>query len=533
MHIKRMFAEDFKRFTKIEIVDIPAAAKLVVLAGPNGNGKSSLFDLMMHYWTRHVGGGIGWNSIYHAKISDPEVIPPPDRLDIEFHELQRPADLHKMFYFRSAFRNDPEFASAGIERAPPMLRERRFHRLIDNDAVVRLDFQRLYAAGLEAAFEDDENMTLRDFRKKLLGDIKDSLEKVMPELVLESLGNPFKVQTFRFSKGVVKNFNYMNLSGGEKAAFDLLLDYTIKKQEFDDTVFCIDEPEAHLNPRVHGKMLEQLMNLTEANNQLWIATHSIGMMRRARDLYHQKPGEIAFLDFEVDFDQPQVLKPVVPDRALWQRSLETALDDLASLVSPKIIIACESGKPDGKPGEGIDAAIYNSIFEEEFPEARFVSIGSSTDMKGDRFLVVQAVAGLVQGVEVLRVIDRDGMSDEEVEEHEKKGYRVLGRRQIESYMFDDEVLGLLCASAQQPEKSDDLLRAKAAAVEAAKLQGHQPDDIKKASGRIAEACRKILMLKNAGKTTGAFMRDTLAPLIGPKVKIYEELKEAIFGKKRT
>lgn len=528
MHIKRIFAEDFKRFTKLEIIDLPNTAKLVVLAGPNGNGKSSLFDLMMQYYERHVGGQ-GWQQVYHSKISDPKIIPAPNRIDVEFHETKMPTDPHKMFYFRSAYRNDPEFASNRIQQAQPALTERRFHRLIQNDAVVSSNFQRLYAQGLEDAFEDDENLTLKQFRQKILGDIKDSLQMVMPELVLESLGNPFKVQTFRFSKGIAKNFNYMNLSGGEKAAFDLLLDYTIKKREFDDTVFCIDEPEAHLNPRVHGKMLEGLMNLTEGNSQLWIATHSIGMMRKARDLYQKKPCEIAFLDFEADFDQPQVLAPVKPDRAMWQKSLETALDDLASLVSPKTIIACESGKPDGKPGEGIDAAIYNHIFGSEFPEARFISIGSSSDMKGDRYLVVQAMAGLVQGTELLRLVDRDGMSDEEINQHEKQGYRVLRRRQIESYMFDDEVLGLLCESVGQPNKKDELLEAKIAAIEASRSQGHHPDDIKKASGRIADACRRVLKLENAGKASSAFMRDTLAPLMTSQTKIYQELKAAIFA----
>jgi hypothetical protein len=38
------------------------------------------------------------------------------------------------------------------------------------------------------------------------------------------------------------------LSGGEKAAFDLLLDLVIKRREFNDTVFFIDEPEAHMSP---------------------------------------------------------------------------------------------------------------------------------------------------------------------------------------------------------------------------------------------------------------------------------------------
>ena len=529
MHIKRIFAEDFKRFTKLEIDDIPAGAKLVVLAGPNGNGKSSLFDLMLRFYNRQTGGGPGWEQIYHTKISDPKVIPAPDHIDIEFHEKSLPENRRKLFYFRSAYRNDPEFGISRIQPRQSALHEQRIHRLIENDAAVSSNFERLYAQGLEDAFEGDENQTLKNFREKLLGDIKESLRLVIPELVLESLGNPFKVQTFRFSKGIVRDFNYMNLSGGEKSAFDLLLDYTIKKREFDNTVFCIDEPEAHLNPRVHGKMLEALMKLTEKNSQLWIATHSIGMMRRARDLYHQMPGEIAFLDFEVDFDQPQVLRPVVPDRAMWQRSLETALDDLAALVSPKLIIACESARPDGRPGEGVDAAIYNSIFGTEFPEVRFISIGSSSDLKGDRFLVVQAMAGLVQGTEVLRLIDRDEMSGEEIREYEARGYRVLRRRQIESYMFDDEILALLCESADKSEKLGDLLNAKARAIEAAKAQGHRPDDIKKASGRIADASRRILRLEKAGQSTGAFMRDTLAPLISSKTKTYQELKAAIFS----
>lgn len=215
MHIKRMFAEDFKRFTKLEIVDIPATAKLVLLAGPNGNGKSSLFDLMMRYYERHVGGQ-GWSQIYHTKISDPKIIPPPDRIDVEFHEPQMPADQNKMFYFRSAYRNDPEFASSRIEQRQSALTERRFHQLIENDAVVGSNFQQLYAQGLEDAFEDNENLTLKEFRKKIIGDIKDSLQMVLPEVVLESLGNPFKVQSFRFSKGSAKNFNYINLRGARR-----------------------------------------------------------------------------------------------------------------------------------------------------------------------------------------------------------------------------------------------------------------------------------------------------------------------------
>jgi predicted ATPase len=444
MHISKVTAEDFKRFTKLEILALPPTAKLVILAGANGNGKSSLFDVFVKYFDRHSGLGGGWEPAYHAKITDSKIIPAPDHLDVDFHEQQR-AHPPKRFYFRTAYRNQPEFSSGQIGRPTPALSERRINRFIDNDVAVGPNYHRLYALGLESAFEDDETMQLKEWKQKLLGDVQDALKAVMPELVLENLGNPFNVQTFRFSKGASKHYNYMNLSGGEKAAFDLLLDFVVKKREFDDTVFCIDEPEAHLNPKVHGKMLDALLGLVEPKCQLWIATHAVGMMRRARDLYYERPGEIVFLDFDQDFDKPQVLRPLVPDRAFWERSLAVALDDMAALVAPKTIVACESGSKDGKPGEGYDAAIYNEIFGDEFPEVRFISIGAATQMEGDRFLVLQAVGNLIKGTTVMRLIDRDGMTDKEKAEQEAKGYRVLGRRHIESYLYDKEVLVRLCA----------------------------------------------------------------------------------------
>jgi predicted ATPase len=529
MHIKSVKAVDFRRFTNLEIKDIPADAKLVVLAGPNGNGKSSLFDAFLKFFCQIAGFGGGWENEYHAKLKEPgykfDI-----SVDIAFHEKSMPDNLKKLFNFRSAYRNDPQFSQGAINQQGPALDEQRFKRFIDNDVAVHINYQRLYAQSLEDLFESEpESTTVKEFREKVIGDIRESLRQVLPELTLHSLGNPFKVHTFRFSKGAIKNFNYMNLSGGEKAAFDLILDYVIKRSDFDNTVFCIDETEAHLNPRVQAKLLDALLGLTQPKSQLWIATHAIGMLRRARDLYNKSPNEVAFLDFEKDFDQPQILAPVVPDRVFWQRSLEIALDDMAELVAPRQIIACESGKKDGTPGEGIDAQIYNTIFAAEFPETRFVSIGSTSDMKGDRYLVVQAVAGLIEGTKTTRLIDRDNMSDAEIAEHEKKGYRVLRRRQIESYLFADEILTRLCDKEAKPDKIQELLAARRADLAKAVKQGHAAEDIKKASGRIRVSCERILQLKNAGKSTGAFMRDTLAPLVTPETEIYRELKAVIFA----
>ena len=47
MRIKRIELDNYKRFNHLVIDEIPETAKLVVLIGPNGTGKSSLFDAFL------------------------------------------------------------------------------------------------------------------------------------------------------------------------------------------------------------------------------------------------------------------------------------------------------------------------------------------------------------------------------------------------------------------------------------------------------------------------------------------------------
>lgn len=50
MRIKNIELRDFKRFTHLTITDIPEKAKMVVLVGPNGSGKTSLMEAMNHFY---------------------------------------------------------------------------------------------------------------------------------------------------------------------------------------------------------------------------------------------------------------------------------------------------------------------------------------------------------------------------------------------------------------------------------------------------------------------------------------------------
>ena len=379
---------------------------------------------------------------------------------------------------------------------------------------------------------EDPDTTLGEFRQKTIGDIQDAMRRLFPDLVLNDLGDPLDQGTFYFDKGTSKGFPYQNLSGGEKAAFDLILDIIIKRTAFKNSIYCIDEPEAHMNTRLQGALLEELYKLTPEDCQLWLATHSIGMMRRARDLSKQHPGSVIFLDFgDKDFDEEVILKPEVPDRAFWHRVLDVALDDVAELVAPEIIVVCE-GTP-SVPGAGknaaMDATCYDKIFETEFPHAKFISAGNAHEVETDRIALVESMKGLVAGVEIIRLIDRDDRSPEEISEAEAKGVRVLTRRHLESYLFDDEVLSALCESLGQSDRLPDLLAAKKKAIENSIARSHAPDDIKSASGEIYTKAKQILTVMGIGNDAKAFMRSTLAPLVRPGMQTYKDLRADIFG----
>jgi hypothetical protein len=253
------------------------------------------------------------------------------------------------------------------------------------------------------------------------------------------------------------------------------------------------------------------------------------MLRTARDLSAQFPGSVSFLDFDQDFDKPVEVTPVVPDRVFWEKSLAIALADLAALVAPSRIVLCEGADKVGAPGDGQDARIYDRIFEPEMPETRFISLGSATDLQGDRVLVVQALAGLIPGLKILKVIDRDDRSNAEIEELQRKRLRVLSERQLESYLYGDEVLTKLCLTEGKPERIDELLQAKADAMNNLVARGKPLDDAKSAAGEIYNACKKILQLTAVGNNSKSFMRDTLAPLVTPDTQTYKRLFHDIFG----
>lgn len=516
MKVKMIHMQNFKRFADLTIQDIPETAKLVVLLGPNGSGKSSLFDAMhakaglFHY-------GVNEDPSYYFRSDRPNqrVQAHVKNMQLEMHQNPDQEAWKKAVYVRSAYRNEASFALKQLSAVGSALNERPINKMVDNDSRVSRNYQRLASTTMSGIFAaSNADMTVKEYAERKIGEIRDVVKELFPNLILNNLANPLDGKaTFRFSKGAAKGYTYENLSGGEKAAFDLILDMVIKVKVYDDTVFCIDEPENHVGMSLHGKLLRVLYDLVPENCQLWIATHSIGMMRMAYSIQKEHAeGKVVFLDFGCNFDEKQKLVPVNMDKARWQKMHEVIMGDLSELASPEKLCLCESDS-------GFDAKCYDAIFKENLPNVQFVSVGTAKRVvQLGRILMTK-----IPGMQVIPVRDKDDLTDAKVRELRDQRIRVLERKCIEHYLLDDEVLQRL-HEQKFPDKESVL-------HEIMSIKGDSSSDLKGATEQIRRKLHKR-GIAGIGETGEEFMQNVLAPIIKPPMRVYYELERVIFGEAR-
>lgn len=529
----------FKRFTNLTITDLPETAKLIVIAGPNGSGKSSLFDALKTWHWINGAPGNRWDETYGAKVGS-EQVGWTERVKVEFHEPIPVGENErkKLVYIRSAFRNEADFTVNGINRLPSPLDAPSVSRLIDPDVSVSDNYQRLILQTIDGIYRDDlaDDMTRIELRDRVIGRAREALGRIFTDLQLDGVGgvtgSSDAVGTFYFSKGSSRRFLYKNLSAGEKACFDLILDAVVKSEYFDNSIWCIDEPETHLNTKIQGTLLETLVSLVPENSQLLLASHSIGFMRKAWELAKEEPGTVVFLDMQgLDFDQAATVQPVRPSRAFWARTLEVALGDLAHLMAPERVVLCE-GRVPGEKDTGnaeFDATCYRKIFADEFPETDFLSAGNSLDVSRDRLEAGKAIQTIATGTTLIRLVDRDLLNDDEVAAYQARSVRVLSRRNIEAYLLDDDVLTALCVKYEDPGKAASIISLRESLLVESVGRGNDPDDYKKIAGALYHTVRKELGIVAGGSNWPAFAASTLAPLVVQGMQVYDDLKRDIFA----
>jgi predicted ATPase len=430
--------------------------KIVALVGPNGCGKSSIFDgfeLQLQRFRNHGSEDAQFysKSFFYSDNRRNEQYNAQKAVNITFDlgSLNR-----KSFYIRTSYRFTPKIEVQQIALLPSILDlNDEPISTIALDLRLGSNYQRLLGASYTAFTKGVK--TGNQVRDELIGKINNILSNIL-DVHISDLGNPLEGRgQLYFKKGNTIDFPYANLSSGEKEVIDLVIDLVVKSKEYTETVYCIDEPDLHLSTAIQRKLLVEIDKLIPEDCQLWIATHSIGFMRALQNELKEKSQILDFSQKDY-FTGSRNIQPIVPNRRNWMRIFETALDDLTNLVGPNRIVYCEGRAEPGIDGieKGLDAQIYENIFSAAFDDTVFVSSGGNTELDQRSDIAIQILSKVFNGIEILVLKDRDMSSGKLTDETARQLYlsnnppnhRVLKRWELENYLFDKEILSKYCKS---------------------------------------------------------------------------------------
>lgn len=536
MFIKKIKLDGYKRFKSLTIDLGDSPKRIVALVGPNGCGKSSIFDGILFHISAY-GNAIGNKGQKDFHYHSIDQIPSYDYrgIKIDFNEgsyekvLSGKRDEGKektIISFRSPYRynnilkitesravNDIRFNGYGASSAADI-----DDKMIENYRRLNIKYSN---------YLNRNDCKPSEAKAYIIGELNKSLQECL-DLHISSLGNiEDNKGTLYFSKSDYngKDFEFNVLSSGEKEVVDILLDLYLRQEEYNDTVFLIDEPELHINTSIQRKLLIEINKLIGPRCQLWVATHSIGFLRA---LQEELKEDCQIIEFRADVPwatTEQILTPIQKNRNQWSRIFATALDDLTGLICPKRIVYCEGKDRPGTNGveKGMDAQVYNNIFGEAYPDTLFVSSGGNTELDQRSNIALAILGKVFPDLEIWVCKDRDMSSGALNDESERilylknnsNNHRVIKRWEIENYLYDKEVLkryceinGLMFSESDYDNFVSDIYN----------------QNLKDETGRIKNFCNMHISI-NPDR-----FKIELSQYIIPGMVVYRELEDCIFGR---
>jgi hypothetical protein len=376
-------------------------------------------------------------------------------------------------------------------------------------------------------YMNDNDCKPSEAKSFIIGELNSSIKKCL-DIEIYSTGNIEASEgTIYFSKKDHPSFFEFNvLSSGEKEVVDILLDLYLRKEEYSDTIFLLDEPELHINTSIQKNLLIEIDRLVGQDCQIWITTHSIGFLRVIQGEMREKCQIIHFRSEYELASKKYTLYPMTASRANWRQLFSIALDDLATLVSPERIVYCEGRAEPGAGGieRGLDAHVLNAIFSKSHPETLFISSGGNTELDQRSSVAIAILSKVYENLEILVLKDRDMASGRATSEADRQNYlsnndqnhRVLKRWEIENYLYDKTVLKSY--SQKFGLRFDDVTYDNF-------VTDIDNQNLKDATGKIKNICGVI------SSVNAEVFKRQLAEHVTDKMTVFTELQDCIFNRK--
>lgn len=429
--------------------DLEELSDFVVVAGPNGVGKTKIKDAIVHIF-RNNGNPPPGSSVILEATNEEELNTWKTR---EFSLPQK--------YFWSMFST-----SSKRLKTNSRLIQIDSNRTIESVNFQELTFQQIgdpknediaYNYGFDnvkARFKDichtlhrlkskEVTSVYNEYNSQLDSNKEDvTIKKIddPTEIFIKLFGNllypkqmqPIQINSttiqYKDEEDVIRNFD--RLSSGEREV--VVLTFDILTQNPSDCIILIDEPEVHLHPELTFRLVKVLKSIGK-RNQFFLFTHSPDIIGNS-------------LDTGVHFVRPkskiktgnQVIK-VDNDNLEGFRNIPNIRETIGMVSVGKKLLFVE-----GK-NTSIDRDVFATIAKAAKTDVAIIPSDSCSNIN-NMSLICETFAKGVFGIELFMVRDRDGLTDEQIQtftEKSKGKLNVLPYYHIENFFLAPKAIEIV------------------------------------------------------------------------------------------
>ncbi|MGK3722395.1 AAA family ATPase [Priestia megaterium] len=480
MKIRKIIIKDFKAIRNIEMDEIP---DFVVIAGPNGVGKSTLFEAIKTFQ------GIA-KRIY---IDNLRAEGRMRNSMFSFNREEHTGEIEITFELsneeRDFLETDKTLVSGRInfnDRQDCMVDNDLGKLLVEGNSFSQINHikanrtlasklnKNINLSSLSRFFDEDTTVGYSSKEKNVMSfeKVKDYLTAIyfddlikiaedgsegneLHELVqiINSYIKPKKFLgvkrdstglTFPVENGDIKH-DIDELSSGEKEI--VMLFVNLKWIQAKSYIFLYDEPELHLNANLEKLMTAHLKQL-QGNNQIWLNTHSYEILDSAnfKDIY-----QIVYYSGE-----NQIYK-LISQEDKFETFKSLGANVGLQLISEKVIFV------EGKT----DKEFFQLLFDEYKDQINFVQSTGINNLMRVSNAVVDLLTEASKASDFYLVRDKDFLFNPQIEELKAKfnqRIHVLPKYHIENYFLNGEAIYLVMKNMgidvfDSPIQIDDRLKS--------------------------------------------------------------------------
>jgi predicted ATPase len=225
-----------------------------------------------------------------------------------------------------------------------------------------------------------------------------------------------------------QKLNFDTLSSGEKEVVNIVFDFILRNPQ--DCVILFDEPELHLHPELSYKLLQTLSRLGK-RNQFIFSTHSPEIISASLE------NTVIFITPPMGDAHNQAV--IVHKDDDTHHALQTLGHSIGVISLGKKLVLIEGEE------SSLDKQTYGAILKGRFPEFVLVPVGGKDSIRSFQEIRENILNKTIWGVSFYLLCDRDAVNllgRETILDKEARNIKQLSRYHLENYFLDENVLAL-------------------------------------------------------------------------------------------